>query len=239
MQFVEFADPSPLANLAFDDALVESADSWNGEGAAPQETLRVWEMPSVCVVMGRGSKLSEVQEAVCIRDQIPILRRCSGGASIVAGPGCLMYSVLLSLDHSPGLRDIDRAHRYVMGTIMAGVQQLVAQVQLEGTCDLTLDGKKCSGNAVRYKRHWVLYHGTLLYHFSLDLISRYLAMPPRMPDYRANRNHDAFVANLECDPTQLRIALRQAWKAEGEWNSHPFQNQIIEKSRSLLESKYQ
>jgi lipoate-protein ligase A len=126
-----------------------------------------------------------------------------------------------------------------MGTIMAGVQQLVPQVQLEGTCDLTLGGKKCSGNAVRYKRNWVLYHGTLLYHFPLELISRYLAMPPRMPDYRANRNHESFVANLNCDPTQLKTALRRAWNAEGEWNSHLFRNQIIEKSRSLLENKYQ
>ncbi len=239
MQFVEFTLPDAPGNLAFDDALVESADGWDGQGMAPIETLRIWEMPTICVVMGRGSKLSEVQQDICLKNKVPILRRCSGGASILAGPGCMMYSVLLSLERSPGLRDIDRAHRYVMETIMAGVQQLVPQIQLQGTCDLTIEGRKCSGNAVRYKRNWVLYHGTLLYRFPLDLISRYLAMPPRMPDYRANREHEAFVANLECDPEQLRNAIRMAWMADGDWNRHPFRNQIIAKTHSLLESKYQ
>ncbi len=239
MQFVDFSAQTCLENLALDEALVESADNWSGEGESPFETLRLWEMPSICVVMGRGSKPSEIHERECALDQTLVLRRCSGGASIVAGPGCLMYSVLLSLERNPGMRDIDYAHRIVMGKMMTGVAKIVPEIVLQGTCDLTRAGKKCSGNALRYKRNWVLYHGTLLYDFPLELISRYLTMPPRMPDYRVSRDHDAFVANLDCEVSQLKDAIRQVWHAAGEWESHPFRTQIIAESQKLLKSKYQ
>jgi lipoate---protein ligase len=239
MQLIDYSAKTCRENLALDEALVESADTWNGDGNAPTETLRVWEMPAVCVVMGRGSKPTEIREAACVLDQTPVLRRHSGGASIVAGPGCLLYSVLLSLEKRPGLRDIDFAHRFVMEKILIGVSTIVPEVKLLGTCDLTQNGKKCSGNALRFKRNWVLYHGTLLYDFPLELISRYLAMPPRMPDYRSNRHHDAFVANLGCDVSRLKQALCQAWNATGNWEDHPFQTQIIAEAQKLLESKYQ
>ena len=66
---------------------------------------------------------------------------------------------------------------------------------------------------MRVKREHLLYHGTLLYDFPLEMIGRCLAMPPREPDYRQARPHDAFVANLPLDAAMLRSALRTAWAA--------------------------
>ncbi len=34
---------------------------------------------------------------------IPVLRRASGGAAIVIGPGCLMYALVLSYELRPSL----------------------------------------------------------------------------------------------------------------------------------------
>ena len=42
----------------------------------------------------------------------------------------------------------------------------------------------------------LLYHGTVLYDFNLELIDECLTMPPRVPDYRASRDHRDFVTNL-------------------------------------------
>ena len=52
-----------------------------------------------------------------------------------------------------------------------------------------------------------------LYDFPLEMIGRCLAMPPREPDYRQARPHDAFVANLPLDAATLRSALQTAWAA--------------------------
>jgi lipoate-protein ligase A len=223
-------------NLAFDEALVESADAWTAKSPAPVETLRLWEMSKPVVVLGRGSKISEVREDECRRDGVPILRRCSGGASIVAGTGCLMYSLLLSLEARPALRDLSNSHEYVMNRVLAAVRMSVARAKLDGTCDITVDGRKCSGNAVRYKRNWMLYHGTLLYAFDLSLVSRYSAMPARQPNYRAGRSHEDFLANLDCSRDSLEANVLSEFSVES--STHPFQTHILKTMTQLLSTKY-
>jgi lipoate-protein ligase A len=71
--------------------------------------------------------------------------------------------------------------------------------------------RKVSGNALRVRRGAVLYHGTLLDEFDLDLVSRLLRHPPREPDYRAGRDHASFLANLALGRTALDEAVRQAF----------------------------
>jgi lipoate-protein ligase A len=124
-----------------------------------------------------------------------------------------MYGLVLSLQLRPQLRSIDRAHAEVLGTLVAALRSLVPDLALRGICDLTMGEKKVSGNSVRCKREHLLYHGTMLYDFPLDLIGRCLAMPPRVPDYRQARPHGAFVANLPLDAARLRLALQTAWSA--------------------------
>ena len=122
-----------------------------------------------------------------------VLRRISGGAAVVVGPGCLMYALVLSLRDRPQLRAIDKAHAEVLGTIAKRVAADVApRLVRRGTSDWAIDNKKVSGNSVRCKREYLLYHGTLLYNFPLDLVGQMLAMPPREPDYRQHRPHEAF-----------------------------------------------
>jgi lipoate---protein ligase len=238
MHLIEFTAPTLQENLAFDEAMLEAADQWSAEEKSFPDSLRLWEMPQACVILGRGSKIDEANADRCRVDGVPILRRCSGGASVVAGPGCLMYSLVLSLERQPELREIDKAHRIVMGRMAVAVQSLVTDVELHGTCDLTIRMQKISGNAVRYKRHAVLYHGTLLYDFPLEWISRYLAIPPRMPDYRQRRNHADFVRNVACDGSLLRQALIKVWDATGDWLSHPARTDIMRWEQHLLQNKY-
>ena len=46
------------------------------------------------VVVGRSSRLDEeVHLDACRAAGVPVLRRPSGGAAIVSGPGCLMYAL--------------------------------------------------------------------------------------------------------------------------------------------------
>lgn len=134
---------------------------------------------------------------------------------MVAGPGCLMYAVILSYERHPELHALDQAHDYVMDRVAAAVRRLNVPVDRQGICDLTLDGRKVSGNSVRCRRNALLYHGTLLYDFPLELISTCLKMPQRQPEYRRGRSHADFVANLPgVTAAQLEARLRQAFAAD-------------------------
>jgi len=210
MQLLDLTLPTAAENLALDEALLEEAES----AARAVETLRFWEPAEPLVVVGRSSHIaSEVRVDACRNLGIPVLRRISGGAAVVTGPGCLMYAVILERRLHGELRMIDRAHRFVLGTLAAAMKGLVPGVRCHGISDLAIDGRKFSGNSLRCRRNYLLYHGTLLYEFPLELIEQCLAMPPRQPAYRAGRTHAAFVTNLPLPAAAIRRAIAAAWNA--------------------------
>lgn len=211
MLLLDLTLPSAAANLALDEALLEQAEA----SGRPQECLRLWEPAGPLLVVGRSSLVEqEVDEGACRQRNVPVLRRASGGAAIVAAPGCLMYAVVLSLELRPQLRSIDEAHRFVLGQLVESIRPLAPGVERRGTSDLAIGDRKFSGNSLRVKREHLLYHGTLLYDFPLELIAACLRTPPRQPEYRAGRAHRDFVANLPVDLANLRRALIAAWSAD-------------------------
>jgi lipoate-protein ligase A len=99
-------------------------------------------------------------------------------------------------------------------------------VARRGTSDLAVftdcdtSERKVSGNALRVRRHGVLYHGTLLDRFDLGLVGTVLRHPPREPDYRSRRPHGEFLANLGLGREALEQIVRAAFHAtltQGEW----------------------
>lgn len=210
---------SPAENLALEEAWLDMAEA--GEWEA--EILRVWQPSSNFVVIGRGSRVAEeVNLPVTDAAKIPVMRRASGGAAVVAGPGCLMYAVLLSYQRRPHLRSLDYAHQEVMEVLLTALQPLCPALSWQGTCDLVLpaitaDGqrsyRKVSGNSLRCRREWLLYHGTLLLSMDLGLVDRFLLHPPREPEYRQKRRHIDFVANMQLPVESVIDPLIDGWHA--------------------------
>jgi len=221
--------PTAAENLALDEALLEEAEA----GGEPAETLRLWEPRQPMVVVGRSSRMdAEVRLAACRELGIPVLRRPSGGAAVVAGPGCLMYALVLSYQARPQLRVLNQAHRWVLGMLASALGALTPGVECRGTSDLAIDGRKFSGNSARCRRDHFLYHGTLLYDFPLPLIEYCLTMPPRMPDYRDGRPHEGFVTNLGLRPEAIRQVLVDAFDAREpcpQWPEHRTAQLVAEK----------
>jgi len=211
MLFIDSTLPTVAANLAVEEALLELAEQGNWD----REYLRIWQAHEVFAVIGRGSKYSqEVNASACENAGISVFRRGSGGAAIVAGPGCLLYAVMLSLRLRPELQMVDVAHEFVMQQMVAALKPIAPQLTFAGTCDLVIDGRKVSGNSLRVRRDWLLYHGTLLLDMDLQDIDRYLNHPPREPEYRRHRNHHDFVANIGCSAEVASQRLQQQWQAE-------------------------
>lgn len=221
---------TPAANLALDEALLDGA-----EAEGPDcEFLRLWESPLPLVVLGRSSRVEqEVNVRACRDLEIPILRRASGGAAVLAGPGCLMYAVVLAFDNKLESRGIPQTHAYVLDRLASALGRHVPAVQRAGTSDLVLAdelahvradsaaARKFSGNSLRVKRTHFLYHGTLLYDFELPLITTCLKLPPRRPDYRSSRDHASFVTNLPLPRHVVEASVLAAWPTVGELADWP------------------
>jgi lipoate-protein ligase A len=229
MKYLDLTLPSVAENLALDEALLLRAEAGEGD-----EVLRFWEWHSPAVILGAGGRLAEdVDEAACKEDQVPIFRRSSGGGTVLLGPGCLCYSLILSYDRDLALREIQSSFRFILERVRDGLLGIHPGVELAGTSDLAVAGRKCSGNSQQRKRRFLLHHGTFLHAFDAKLVDRYLRMPARQPDYRLQRTHGEFLRNLAADSGVLRSCLMSAWNGTTKANSWP-----KEAVRQLAESKY-
>jgi lipoate-protein ligase A len=224
-------------NLACDEALLEACNA--GETG---EVLRFWESPDSFVVVGYGQSIGrEVDSAACRERGIPILRRSSGGGTVLQGPGCLNYSLILRIRKHDGCRTITstndfimQRHRAVMARLAASLnpapalpetlprvaaagskagEPIVSLIEIQGVTDLTWRGRKFSGNAQRRRQHALLFHGTFLLHLDLTLVDALLPHPSRQPGYRQNRRHSDFLTNLPVSAKAVKTALIQAWAA--------------------------
>ena len=231
MIFIDQTRKTAAENIALDQFLLDFAET----GAVDFEVMRIWRPQDYVVVLGRAGKIGDdVIVDHCQNDGVAILRRFSGGGTIVTGPGCLMYSLILSHHKRPQVKDITLAHRFVGQSVQKAYAACGHSIELQGHCDLCSGNKKFSGSALRVGRTHSIYHGTLLIDFDLRLIPRYLKLPPRRPTYRQSRDHLDFVTNLPVDEQKLVESLRDLFAAEPtEFN--PDEEQI----NQLVESRYQ
>jgi len=222
---------APSQNLALDELLLLQA-----EDGAHDEVLRWWESPLYFVVLGAGGQAkSEVHTEACAREGVAVLRRCSGGGTVLQGRGCLNYTMVVDREARRELHTIDATNQLLLAQVRAALAAGGVATELQGISDLTYQGLKVSGNAQRRRKRWILFHGTILYNFDLALVSRYLMEPEKRPDYRGERQHDAFIANVPVDVAKFKAALQQELGAHAGAGEVPIDQQRL---RQLLDEKY-
>lgn len=207
---------TPAENILYDNVLLESAEQ--GKGG---EVLRFWESPEYFIVLGRiGDPAADCHLPRVLADHIPILRRASGGGTVLQGEGCLNYTLVLSKDRHE-IQDLRRSYQFILGRIIAALKNLGIEAACRPLSDIALaqSNKKISGNAQKRSRKFILHHGTLLYQFNLQKIADYLTMPKDIPEYRQGRAHLEFVANLAADAGALKKEIQKAFDVSKTLNS--------------------
>ncbi len=202
----------PPQLLALDEAALDHVEEHGGPGL-----LWFWESDHPWIVVGYGQTIArEVHVEICARDGVEIYRRCSGGGTVVQGPGCLNYGLALPMEVYPELGSIPGANRWIMERQRRALATLLSgNVSVEGHTDLAVGGRKFSGNAQRRKRRALLFHGTFLRQFDLSCIARWLAFPSAQPGYRSSRDHLEFVTNCGLEVEPIRDALGREWNGLG------------------------
>jgi lipoate---protein ligase len=218
MEFLDLSFPGPAANLACDEALLDWREQNGGNGI-----LRFWHSPEKFVVVGYANKIrAEVNVAGCEAEKIPIFRRCSGGGTVLQGAGCLNYALILQITPNSPLSEISSANKYIMDQNREAIQSIAGEsllIKVQGHTDLAAARgsspifRKFSGNSQRRHKAFLLFHGTFLLDFNLELIERYLTFPSRQPDYRADRSHENFLMNLNLPAAAVKEAMKTVWKA--------------------------
>ncbi|MDD5088453.1 MAG: hypothetical protein PHI18_06620 [bacterium] len=157
---------------------------------------RVFVPPRRMAVIGKGSDPRvELNVETILADGIPVMRRNTGGCAVILSPR--MLAVAFALFGKQQQKSSDYFCLF-NGVIIRALHALgVTELEHAGTSDIARHGRKIAGTAIYRNREVVFYHAIVNVAEDPRMIERYLALPPRMPDYRAARGHADFVTSLD------------------------------------------
>ncbi len=210
MKWVNVTFPAPEQNLACDEALLDYC-----EEVSDEEILRFWEPGEDFVVLGYSKSIeADTYLNNCLADQVPILRRDSGGGTVLQSRGVLNYALILRIPESGSLSTIRGTNVLILERHRRALQSIASgAIEHQGATDLAIGGLKFSGNAQRRRTRCLLFHGTILHSMDIGRTERYLRMPVQQPNYRQERSHRDFLMNFKADPLVIRKALQEEWSA--------------------------
>lgn len=218
MRLVDLGSLDAPSALAAEEAALESANAGAGEPA-----WLTWTASGLCAVLGTarpagGDLFLERLKA----DGIAVLRRRSGGGTVLLGPGSPVVTAI-----SPGSEGIRQRYRSFCDALAAALRRLGLEAGFEPPADLTVGGRKVAGLAQRRRRRAALVTAAVLAASLAEESALYLPEPPAAdaPAYRAGRAHGEFMTSLgelgvgdaaESFPEALRAELAARGASPGE-----------------------
>ncbi len=155
------------------------------------------------VVIGRNQNpCSQVDIVTAQRKNIPVLRRISGGGAVYHDLGNVNFTFIRTIGNRP---------RVDFSAYLRPIRDFLATLGVpavfEDPGDLSVGGRKISGNAQHFRKGKVLHHGTLLFDADVRLLHRLL-------DSDASVYHDRTVDSIRKSVTNIRPFLDQDMSAE-------------------------
>lgn len=158
--------------------------------------MLVWQPDRTYIVLGqRDSIETAIEEDVVARENAVVMKRPSGGHSVVLSSKMLIVS-MISYSHS--LTSIKTFFYDCNMKIIEALQdQGVTELSIQGISDIVLNGRKIVGSSMYKGKDFLFFHAVVNLGESADYISQFLKHPATEPEYRQGRKHSEFVSSLK------------------------------------------
>ena len=142
-------------------------------------------------ISGEPEKLLHLESVK--RDKIPVIKRFSGGGTVIVDEGTLFISFLFNQNAINAAPFPEPLLRWSAELYQASwkIPEFTLQAQ-----DYTIGPKKCGGNAQYIRKDRWLHHTSFLWDYK-EANMNYLLLPPKRPDYRLDRPHADFLCRLK------------------------------------------
>ncbi|GAB2213092.1 hypothetical protein Droror1_Dr00021110 [Drosera rotundifolia] len=148
------------------------------------------------IVMGISGKASQLLEVnLVLRDQIPVIRRFTGGGTVIVDKGTVFVTFICNKDAVPGLQPYPRPIMAWSSLIYQQVFEGVGNYRLREN-DYVFGDRKFGGNAQSITKGKWIHHTSFLWDYEVENML-YLKVPTRAPKYRVARDHLEFICRMK------------------------------------------
>ncbi len=162
LYYIKSPSTNPYFNLALEQYVFDNLDR-------AHSYLMLWQNDNTIVVGKYQNTYGEVNQKFVDEHKINVVRRLSGGGAVYHDLGNLNYTFITDAGDVAEIRfDV------FCKPIVDLLQKLGVPAKLQGRNDMTVDGRKFSGNAQYVKQGRVMHHGTLMFSSDLSVLSQAL-----------------------------------------------------------------
>ena len=146
--------------------------------------------PSIIVGKHQNS-LAEINVDYVKENNVIVIRRTTGGGAVFHDPGNLNFTFIMK-EHPGETADFRKYTQPIIDVLQA----MDVDAKFEGRNDMTIEGKKFSGNAKAFYNNKILQHGTLLFDSTLPNLSQALKLNPLKYRDKAVKSISSRVTNI-------------------------------------------
>ena len=154
-----------------------------------EEIFTIWiNRPSILIGRNQNT-FAEINSAYVSENNIDVVRRLSGGGAVYNDLGNMNFTFISK-------KSDDHSFSRFASPVIDALKSLDVDAQFTGRNDITIEGKKISGNAQYFYEDKVLHHGTLLYDVKMDKLTKALNTHPLKFQNKAVKSVSSRVANI-------------------------------------------
>lgn len=172
----------PYFNLAAEEYFMKEFE---------EDVFMLWRNEPSIIIGKNQNALAEINMDYVKENNIPVVRRLSGGGAVFHDLGNLNFTFIAN-DGNESFNDFKKFTQPILGVL----KSLSINAEFSGRNDLTIDGKKFSGNAQYNYKDRVLHHGTLLFTSEIKDLSSALKVKPSKLEGKGIKSVQSRVTNI-------------------------------------------
>jgi len=153
----------PPFNLAAEEYVMKTLND-------DEKRLMLWRNRPSIIIGKHQNTLEEINSEFVKARNLFVIRRLSGGGAVYHDLGNLNFTFIVRQQEGSNVFDF----RKFTEPVIQALRRLGVQAKFNSRNDLSIDGKKFSGNAQFIQKGKCLHHGTLLFNTNLDDLEKAL-----------------------------------------------------------------
>ncbi len=215
----------PYFNLAAEQYLLDGEE---------KEIFMLWRNSRSVIIGKNQNTYAEINKSFVDEHDIKVVRRLTGGGAVFHDLGNLNFTYIVPRNDCPTL-DFERFSK----PIIKALRSLGVNAELSGRNDITVDGRKISGNAQCVYNGKVMHHGTLLFSADMTEMSKSLNVDEEKIKSKGIKSVKSRVCNLsELIPHLDIIGFKKFLEDSFKGEKTEFSEKQIKEISVLKDTKY-
>lgn len=232
MLYIRNDNTNPYFNLAMEEYLFNLEDN--------ESYVLLWQNEPTIVVGKHQNTAQEINSEYVKEKGIHIVRRITGGGAVYHDLGNLNFTFIIK-----GMENSEFDFKKFTMPIIKALGRLGVESELSGRNDITIDGKKFSGNAQSVKQGKLLHHGTLLFDSRMEELVKALKVSEDKFQSKSVKSVRARVTNIkdylhdDITVTEFKeLLLKYMFDEDIELRESELSKADLENIDSLMKNKY-